>query len=190
MVDDTESLLANAKVGEVLPEIDLGAPKIEITAPEIDLNVPNMIPAGVTYEGPLYRAVPAGGDPLDISYSVNANGRYTARGQGGLYFASNARTVEAEFVNNGSSLVGRDLNVFEDSSPSNLLDLTDPSVRAELGVSLEDLTRTGGTPSWRYEVTQPLGAFAESRGYNGILAPSAQADGGANLILFSSKGVK
>lgn len=152
--------------------------------------VANSLPAGVTYEGPLYRAVPAGGDALDISYSVNASGRYTVPGQGGLYFASNAGTVEAEFVNNGSSLVGRDLNAFPDSSVNNLLDLTDPVVRERLGVSLEDLTRTGGTPAWRYEVTQPLGKFAQSQGYNGILAPSAQADGGVNLILFSSKGVK
>lgn len=41
---------------------------------------------GVTFEGTLYRAVPEGGNPLDISYSVAANGRYTAPGQGGLYF--------------------------------------------------------------------------------------------------------
>lgn len=155
-----------------------------------DSGVSNNSITGVTYEGPLYRAVPAGGDPLDISYSVRANGRYTAPGQGGLYFASNAGTVEAEFVNNGSSLAGRELNVFHNSSINNLLDLTDPAVRGDLGVSLEDLTRTGGTPAWRYEVTQPLGKFAESQGYNGILAPSAQADGGVNLILFGSKGVR
>ena len=114
----------------------------------------------------------------------------TGNGIEPLYFASNSGTVEAEFVNNGSSLAGRDLNVFNNSTVNNLLDLTNPTVRDELGVSLEDLTRTGGTPAWRYEVTQPLGKFAESQGYNGILAPSAQADGGVNLILFGSKGVK
>ncbi|MET3653919.1 two-partner secretion domain-containing protein [Dyella japonica] len=155
-----------------------------------DTPIPNSPLAGVTYEGPLYRAVPAGGDPLDISYSVNANGRYTAPGQAGLYFASNAGTVEAEFVNNNSSLIGRDLNVFSNSSVNNLLDLTDPAVRNELGVSLEDIARTGGTAAWRYEVTQPLGAYAQFKNYNGIIAPSAQADGGVNLILFDAKGVK
>jgi RES domain-containing protein len=144
----------------------------------------------VTYEGSSYRAVPAGGEPLDISFSVNANGRYTAPGQGGLYFASNTQTVNAEFVNNGSSLIGRDLNVFPNSSVNNLLDLTNPAVRDGLGVSLQDLTRTGGTQSWRYEVTQPLGAYAQTNGFNGIIAPSAQADGGVNLILFGKKGVK
>lgn len=94
--------------------------------------------------GKLYRAVPEGGNPLDISYSVAANGRYAAPGQGGLYFASNTRTVEAEFVSNGSSLTGRTLHSFSESSVGNLPDLTNPATRTSLGVSLSDLTRTGG----------------------------------------------
>jgi RES domain-containing protein len=76
------------------------------------------------------------------------------------------------------------------SSVNGLLDLTNPAVRQNLGVSLGDLTRTGGTRAWRYEVTQPLGAFAQKNGYNGIVAPSAQADGGLNVILFNAKGVE
>jgi RES domain-containing protein len=144
----------------------------------------------VTFEGTLYRAVPEGGNPLDISYSIVENGRYTAPGQGGLYFASNARAVEAEFVNNGSSLTGRTVHSFPDTSVDNLLDLTNSATRADLGVSLSDLTRTGGTSAWRYEITQPLGAYAQRNGYAGIIAPSAQADGGVNLILFGSKGVR
>jgi RES domain-containing protein len=127
---------------------------------------------------------------LDISFSVNANGRYTAPGQGGLYFSSNAKTVEAEFTNNGSSLIGRDLNVFPNSSVSNLLDLTNPDTLDALDVSLGDITRTGGTAAWRYEVTQQLGQYAQANGFNGIIAPSAQADGGVNLILFNPNGVK
>lgn len=138
----------------------------------------------------MYRAVPDGGDALDISYSVNANGRYTAPGQGGLYFASNARTVEAEFLNNGSSLINRTLHSFSSSSVDNLLDLSSPVQRQQLGISLNDLTRTGGTEAWRYEVTQQLGAFAQKNGYSGIIAPSAQADGSVNLILFGNKGVR
>jgi RES domain-containing protein len=144
----------------------------------------------VTYEGTLYRAVPEGGSSLDISFSINANGRYTAPGQGGLYFSSNAQTVEAEFVGNGSSLAGRTMYSFPQTSVGNLLDLTDPVTRAQLGISLQDITRTGGTSAWRYELTQPLGAFAEHNGYSGIIVPSAQADGGVNLVLFGSKGVR
>jgi len=63
-------------------------------------------------------------------------------------------------------------------------------VRNDLGVSLEDLVRTGGSQEWRYEVTNPLGRYAEDSGYNGIIAPAAQADGGVNLIIFDSSLVK
>jgi RES domain-containing protein len=146
---------------------------------------------GVSFEGSLYRAVGPGHDPLLIHPgNISASHRFTAPGQGGLYFGSGGRIVEAEFVGNGSSLAGQQLHAFPNSSVNGLLDLTNPAVRQNLGVSLGDLTRTGGTRAWRYEVTQPLGAFAQKNGYNGIIAPSAQADGGLNVILFSAKGVK
>ncbi|MCI8508953.1 MAG: RES family NAD+ phosphorylase [Lachnospiraceae bacterium] len=41
-----------------------------------------------------------------------------------------------------------------------------------------------------YDVTHAIGRYAYSNGYNGIIAPSARADGGANIILFNTKGVK
>jgi RES domain-containing protein/LysM repeat protein len=192
LIDATLNIAAPIKGAAVIQEMRAIAPYaagVSVATDQAALRSADGA-VGVTYEGPLYRAVPAGGDALDISYSVSANGRYTAPGQGGLYFASNAGTVEAEFVNNGSSLVGRDVNVFPNSSVNNLLDLTDPAVREGLGVSLQDLTRTGGTSAWRYEVTQPLGAYAQAKGFNGIIAPSAQADGGVNLILFGAKGVR
>lgn len=90
-------------------------------------------------------------------------------------------------MNNGSSLAGKTVFSFQDVTAPNLLDLSNASVRNMLGVSLEDITRTGGDPAWRYEVTQPLGAWAQENGYQGIIAPSAQADGGVNLILFNTK---
>ena len=93
-------------------------------------------------------------------------------------------------MNNGSSLAGRTLHAFPESAIDNLLDLSNPVTRKQLGVSLGDIARTGGTSAWRYEVTQPLGAYAQRNGYSGIIAPSAQADGGVNLILFGSKGVR
>lgn len=76
-------------------------------------------------------------------------------------------------MNNGSSLVGRDLNIFTKSSVDNLLDLTNPTMRNELGVSLDDLTWTGSNKARNYEVTQPLGRYAQLMGYNGIIVPSA-----------------
>ncbi len=64
----------------------------------------------------------------------------------------------------------------------NLLDLSNPVVRSKLGVSLDDLVRTSGDDI--YDVTHQLGRFAREQGYGGIIAPSARADGGLNLILF------
>lgn len=139
----------------------------------------------------MYRAVGEGHDPLLIhSGNVAANHRYTAPGQGGLYFATGEHVVQAEFVNNGGSLVGKQMHSFPNVTVTDLLDLSNPTVRESLGVSLEDLTRTGGTQSWRYEVTHPLGSWAQQNGYRGVIAPSAQADGGVNLILFDAMGLK
>ena len=149
------------------------------------------LPGGAVFEGTLYRAVGVGQDPLLIHPgNIDASHRYTGRGQGGLYFATGQHVVEAEFVSNGSSLVGKQMFSFSNSSVPDLLDLSSLTVRESLGVNLPDITRTGGTQAWRYEITQPLGLWAQQNGYRGILAPSAQADGGVNLILFNADGVK
>lgn len=146
---------------------------------------------GVTFEGTLYRAVGEGYDPLLIHPgNVAASHRYTGPGQGGLYFATGEHVVEAEFLNNGASLAGKQMHSFPNSAVSDLLDLSNPVTRETLGVSLGELTRTGGTQAWRYEVTQPLGAWAQQNGYRGVIAPSAQANGGVNVILFDAKSLK
>ena len=80
--------------------------------------------------------------------------------------------VEAEFVNNGASLAGKQMYSFPNSTVSDLLDLSNPATREALGVSLGDLMRTGGTQAWRYEVTLPLGSWAQQNGYKGIIEPS------------------
>lgn len=71
-----------------------------------------------------------------------------------------------------------------------LLDLTNPSVRTDLGVSLDDLVRAGPDKQWSYEITNPLGRYAEDSGYKGIIAPAAQAGGGVSVILFNPNLVK
>ena len=151
----------------------------------------SILPKGATFEGTLYRASGEGYDPLLIHAGNVANShRYTGPGQGGLYFATGEHVVEAEFVNNGGSLVGTKMHAFPNATVPNLLDISNPAVRESLGVSLGDLTRTGGAQAWRYEVTQPMGSWAEQNGYNGIIVPSAQANGGVNLIIFDAKWVK
>lgn len=172
---------------------------LEDTAPSrvdgLELKAADTVPnkqIGATFEGGLYRSVPEGRNPLEIHPIFNtekAIHRYTGEGQGGLYLGSSQRIVNSEFTGNGASIEGL-VNNHYSVKIDGLLDLTNPSVRSELGVSLDDLVRTGGTKEWRYEITNPLGRYAEDSGYNGIIAPAAQADGGVNIILFNSGLVK
>ena len=67
---------------------------------------------------------------------------------------------------------------------TNMLDISNPSVRSQLGISLESIVGEG------YDVTHAIGRYAYSNGYDGIIAPSARADGGINIILFNAKGMK
>ncbi len=66
----------------------------------------------------------------------------------------------------------------------NLLDVSNPSVRKQLGVTLDDIVGNS------YDVTHKIGEFAKANGYSGVVTPSARADGGLNVILFSDKSVK
>ena len=38
-----------------------------------------------------------------------------------------------------------------------------------------------------YIIPQQIGTYAYKNGYNGLIAPSARADGGVNIILFDTK---
>lgn len=150
--------------------------------------MPDSIPDGVTFQGSLYRAVGQGSDPTEIGqHNLDSSYRYTGKGEGGLYFSSSQYISESEILNNGGSMDGKQMWLFTNSQVSNLLDLTDPAIRENWGVTLEDLTRTGGSLRWRYEFTQPIGTQAKQMGYRGIIAPSAQADGGVNVILFGPR---
>jgi len=140
-----------------------------------------ILPKGVTFEGTLYRAAKAGYDPKLIHPgNIAASHRYTGPGQGGLYLSSGKNIVRAEM----GSMRGMKMHSF-DVKASNLLDLTNPAVRQKIGAKLNDLVRNSGTKAWDYQVTQPLGRWAKQHGYRGIIAPSAQADGGVNILLFN-----
>ncbi len=53
-----------------------------------------------------------------------------------------------------------------------------------MNISLESLLGES------YETTHAIGRFAYKNGYNGIIAPSARADGGVNIILFNVERLK
>ena len=114
--------------------------------------------------------------------------KYAAKGQPagvpGLYFSSGEKIVKAELGNYDVFDFSNRTMYSYDVRLTNMLDVSNPSVRSQLGISLESIVGEG------YDVTHAIGRYAYSNGYNGIIAPSARADGGINIILFNAKGVK
>jgi RES domain-containing protein len=165
------------------------------------LNTNTKIPDGVTYEGPLYRNVGTMPDgtpvnPLEISDFTNRqNYRYTQNGQNGLYFASSQHVMEGEMGAYGSNPYAdnRTTYHYDSVSVNNMLDLTNPNTRAELGVDLADLISSDyknySTTDISPAVTHAMGNFAAQNGYTGLLVPSARADGGINIVIFNPDGI-
>ena len=139
-------------------------------------------PIGATYEGTIYRSVDSRYDPLEMSqYTINSNHRYTESGVPGLHFSSGEKIVKAELGNYDVFDFSNRTMYSYDVRLTNMLDVSNPSVRSQLGISLESIVGEG------YDVTHAIGRYAYSNGYNGIIAPSARADGGRNIILFNAK---
>nr|WP_314418171.1 RES family NAD+ phosphorylase [Pseudescherichia vulneris] len=110
-------------------------------------------------------------------WNVGANHRYTEKGLGGVYGANSQKTALAE-VNAWKVDLSTRVLISKKVQLNNVLDLTHPNVRDQLGVSLKDITGS------EYDVTHQIGAWAKSQGYDGILAPSARNSTGSNLISF------
>jgi RHS repeat-associated protein len=137
-------------------------------------------PQGKTIKATVYRYEQP--DRLETTWSahkwnVASNHRYTKPGLGGVYGADSPGTALGEVNHYGVDLSTRVL-INKDVTLNNALDLTDPQVREQMGVSLPDITGNS------YDVTHVLGDWANENGYDGILAPSARNPGGANLISF------
>ncbi|WP_341864879.1 RES family NAD+ phosphorylase [Paenibacillus helianthi] len=140
--------------------------------------------SGVTFEGTLYRSVTKGANPLEIHQgNIDTKHRYTGKGTGGLYFSTGEKIVDAELNTWAVATEGRVMHAF-DVKVHNLLDLSNPEVRKVLGVTLDDILSND------YTITQQLGQTAKSMNDNGIIAPSARADGGLNVILFDATSIK
>ena len=110
-------------------------------------------------------------------WNIAANHRYTKPGQGGVYGGSSEETALAEINHYGVDLSTRVI-VNKNVELNNVLDLTNPQVRQQIGVKLEDITGDS------YKITHDVGDWAVSKGYDGILAPSARDVNGLNLISF------
>ncbi len=124
------------------------------------------------YKGKLYRD----GSWEVHSGNVASDHRYSRVGKGGVYTSTNPKAVHAELDHYGRPTNQRNI-MDRDVDLDGLLDLTDPSVRKRLGLTLEDIAGDD------YKTTQLLGDLAR-RGYKGIMAPSARSSDGVNIIVF------
>ena len=124
-------------------------------------------------------------DLYDSEFSKSKNHRYSEPGVPGVYYSMDMDTARAEVAAWGGDFdsPGRKTFVY-DASLDNMLYLTDPKVRADWGVTYEDLVRTTGIQAYDYEVTHRIGKKAWEMKYNGIIAPSARYSGGVNVMLF------
>ncbi|WP_440191627.1 RES domain-containing protein [Anaerocolumna jejuensis] len=137
---------------------------------------------GVTYEGTIYRSVNSAYNPLEMNdYTIQSNHRYTKKGTPGLYFSSGEKIVKAELGNYDVTDFSNRTMYSYDVKLDNMLDVSNPNIRNQLGMSLDSIIGDS------YDVTHSIGEFAYSSGYNGIIAPSARADGGVNVIVFDPK---
>ena len=149
------------------------------TLSEVRYVGPTGIPAGIKYEGTIFRAVPSkyADGAFDIhAGNIAANHRYSSPGRGALYVGTSQSAVLGELRYYGvdpSSVSWASRNIELD----NVLDLTSEATRRQLGISLEQITGND------YFLTQALGDFARTR-YSGLLVPSARQLGASNLVIF------
>ena len=93
-------------------------------------------------------------------YTINSNHRYTEKGVPGLYFSSGEEIVKAELGNYDVTDFSNRINNSYDVKLTNMLDVSNPSIRKKLGVSLDSIVGES------YDVTHAIGRYAYSNGYN------------------------
>ena len=137
---------------------------------------------GATFEGTIYRNVESKYNPLEIdAHNIKESYRYSPEGIPGLYFSSSERIVKAELANYDTFVFMDRTTYSYNAKLTNMLDVTNPTTRLQLNINLNDIIAN------TYETTHKIGNYAYKSGYNGIIAPSARADGGVNIILFNTK---
>lgn len=122
-------------------------------------------------------------DPMSGAGAARAGGRWNAAGTPALYFSADHATAIAEYM---QALIHPGTLAPYDVEADNILDLTDPAVRAASGIEDSILTLP-----WRrirdieraVPASWSLAQKALAGGFNGCLVPSMQRKG-VNLVLW------
>lgn len=139
------------------------------------------LPNGITFDATVHRAVnPKYADTafdFHAPSNLGASHRYSDIGRGGIYSGTSREAVLGELAHYGvdpskAAWVTKNVRV------NNVLDLTSPDVRKQLGIGLDQITGDS------YFYTHALGDFARGQGYGVILFPSARVPGASNFVEF------
>ena len=143
----------------------------------------------LTFDGVVWRYLPAWGHPLDIGFLLLAAGRWNRYGEYGcLYTALTREGAVAEYRKVANDHVGvaeredakRDI-VSLAVRVTPVLDLTDRLVRREWAVTLPALV---GDSDGSLEGCRSIADAARTSGFRAILSPSAALRGSANLSIY------
>lgn len=150
--------------------------------------------SAIQYEGRVYRfSDPAYADKAwDIHPgNIMADYRYSGPGVGSIYSGTTVETASAEVLSyrNWNVAMQPKVLVAGDVRIAGTLDLTDPAALRALGVTRDQIVMSSHGANGAYNHTQRIAEWAREQGYNAILAPSAQARSGTNLITFDSTKV-
>lgn len=142
----------------------------------------------MTFDGYVWRIVPAGAFALHVGYILKSRGRWNREGvYGCLYTAlseDGALGEAAKYLRRAGiaprfspprDLVSLRVHV------GRVLDLTSPAVRRRLGVSLSSIT---GDEDDDLETCRSIADLARQQEYCAILSPSAALEGSTNLNVY------
>jgi RES domain-containing protein len=110
--------------------------------------------------------------------NIAQNHRYSGKGRAALYAGLSEKSVAAEMQHYGADASLR-VMVSRQVEFENVLDLTNPSVREKLGVTIDQITSND------YSITHALGDMCQER-FEAILVPSARSLGEKNLVVLPS----
>jgi RES domain-containing protein len=130
------------------------------------------------HQGPTRHPLTSCADP------ARGPGRYHRTGEPGVWYASNREQgAWAEFfrhfLHDGVDPFEVRRRVGRVSVSLDVLDLTDPTTRAHLGVDADDLTADDCT------VTRTIATAARDAGFDAVLAPAAALPGCTTLAVFA-----
>jgi RES domain-containing protein len=138
----------------------------------------------------VFRVVREGLDPLTVTGSLRAGGRFNPPNEFAALYTSLDRTTAANEVARGLRQRGIDPGQFPEGawwvyelevSLESVLELTDVDVLQKSGLERDSLTGSD------VNATRQIAAEARAQGYEALLVPSAAVSGSKNLIIFPDK---